>query len=45
MQDVEVIESAGRRPAAVLDQAARYHHGDGRLHRLVAAHPPPEEKP
>ena len=30
--------------AAVLDLAARYHHDDGRLHRLVvAAHPVPEE--
>jgi hypothetical protein len=28
----------------VLDLAARYHHDDGRLHRLVvAAHPLPEE--
>ncbi len=32
--------------AAVLDLAARYHHDDGRPHRLVvAAHPLPEEKP
>lgn len=33
--------------AAVLDLAARYHHDDGRPHRLVvAAHPrPPEENP
>jgi DNA-binding transcriptional ArsR family regulator len=31
--------------AAVLDLAARYHHDDGRPHRLVvAAHPAPEEK-
>ena len=31
--------------AAVLDLAARYHHDDGRPHRLlVAAHPLPEEK-
>jgi DNA-binding transcriptional ArsR family regulator len=31
--------------AAVLDLAARYHHDDGRMHRLVvAAHPRPEEK-
>ncbi|WP_434994569.1 winged helix-turn-helix domain-containing protein [Arthrobacter sp. Ld5] len=30
--------------AAVLDLAARYHHDDGRPHRLVvAAHPRPEE--
>jgi DNA-binding transcriptional ArsR family regulator len=30
--------------AAVLDLAARYHHDDGRAHRLVvAAHPLPEE--
>ena len=30
--------------AAVLDLAARYHHDDGRPHRLVvAAHPLPEE--
>jgi hypothetical protein len=30
--------------AAVLDLAARYHHDDGRPHRLViAAHPTPEE--
>jgi DNA-binding transcriptional ArsR family regulator len=30
--------------AAVLDLAARYHHDDGRPHRLVvAAHPKPEE--
>jgi len=30
--------------AAVLDLAARYHHDDGRMHRLVvAAHPCPEE--
>jgi DNA-binding transcriptional ArsR family regulator len=30
--------------AAVLDLAARYHHDDGRAHRLViAAHPKPEE--
>ena len=30
--------------AAVLDLAARYHHDDGRPHRLfVAAHPVPEE--
>jgi DNA-binding transcriptional ArsR family regulator len=32
--------------AAVLDLAARYHHDDGRPHRLiVAAHPKPEEAP
>jgi DNA-binding transcriptional ArsR family regulator len=32
--------------AAVLDLAARYHHDDGRPHRLVvAAHPKPEETP
>jgi broad specificity phosphatase PhoE len=32
--------------AAVLDLAARYHHDDGRPHRLVvAAHPKPEENP
>ena len=32
--------------AAVLDLAARYHHDDGRPHRLVvAAHPVPEEIP
>jgi hypothetical protein len=32
--------------AAVLDLAARYHHDDGRPHRLVvAAHPLPEENP
>ena len=32
--------------AAVLDLAARYHHDDGRPHRLVvAAHPLPEEHP
>jgi DNA-binding transcriptional ArsR family regulator len=32
--------------AAVLDLAARYHHDDGRPHRLVvAAHPKPEEQP
>ena len=32
--------------AAVLDLAARYHHDDGRPHRLVvAAHPVPEEAP
>ena len=32
--------------AAVLDLAARYHHDDGRPHRLlVAAHPLPEESP
>jgi DNA-binding transcriptional ArsR family regulator len=31
--------------AAVLDLAARYHHDDGRPHRLVvAAHPKPEEQ-
>lgn len=31
---------------AVLELAARYHHDDGRLHRLVvAAHPKPEETP
>ncbi|RHA44465.1 ArsR/SmtB family transcription factor [Cellulomonas rhizosphaerae] len=30
--------------AAVIDLAARYHHDDGHLHRLVvAAHPVPEE--
>jgi hypothetical protein len=30
--------------AAVLDLAARYHHDDGRPHRLiVAAHPKPED--
>jgi hypothetical protein len=30
--------------AAILDLAARYHHDDGRPHRLViAAHPKPEE--
>jgi hypothetical protein len=30
--------------AAVLDLVARYHHDDGRPHRLVvAAHPTPEE--
>jgi DNA-binding transcriptional ArsR family regulator len=32
--------------AAVLDLATRYHHDDGRPHRLViAAHPKPEEIP
>jgi DNA-binding transcriptional ArsR family regulator len=32
--------------AAVLDLAARYHHDDGRPHRLVVfAHPRPEEDP
>ncbi|MGQ0803765.1 MAG: ArsR/SmtB family transcription factor [Actinomycetota bacterium] len=32
--------------AAVMDLAARYHHDDGRPHRLViAAHPKPEETP
>ncbi len=32
--------------AAVLDLAARYHHDDGRPHRLVvAAHPKPENAP
>jgi DNA-binding transcriptional ArsR family regulator len=32
--------------AAVLDLSARYHHDDGRPHRLVvAAHPKPEETP
>jgi DNA-binding transcriptional ArsR family regulator len=32
--------------AAVVDLAARYHHDDGRPHRLVvAAHPRPEETP
>lgn len=32
--------------AAVLDLAARYHHDDGRPHRLVVfAHPRPEEVP
>jgi DNA-binding transcriptional ArsR family regulator len=32
--------------ATVLDLAARYHHDDGRPHRLVvAAHPTPEETP
>jgi DNA-binding transcriptional ArsR family regulator len=32
--------------AAVVDLAARYHHDDGRPHRLiVAAHPKPEETP
>lgn len=32
--------------ATVLDLAARYHHDDGRPHRLViAAHPRPEENP
>jgi DNA-binding transcriptional ArsR family regulator len=32
--------------AAVMDLAARYHHDDGRPHRLVvAAHPRPEETP
>jgi DNA-binding transcriptional ArsR family regulator len=31
--------------AAVLDLAARYHHGDGRPHRLVvAAHPTPADE-
>src|SRR5918994_1483767 len=29
--------------AAVLDLAARYHHDDGRPHRLVVAPPPPPE--
>ena len=46
-----VTESAADRAAfaddlteAVLDLAARYHHDDGRPHRLVvAAHPLPEE--
>lgn len=52
MQDVEVIESK-EAAAAALDPvrarllgelAARYHHDDGRPHRLVvAAHPLPEE--
>jgi DNA-binding transcriptional ArsR family regulator len=32
--------------AAVIDLAARYHHDDGRPHRLVvAAHPKPKEMP
>jgi DNA-binding transcriptional ArsR family regulator len=32
--------------AAVLELAARYHHDDGRPHRLlVAAHPKPQESP
>ena len=32
--------------AAVLELVARYHHDDGRPHRLVvAAHPRPEETP
>ncbi len=32
--------------AAVLDLASRYHHDDGRPHRLiVAAHPKPKESP
>lgn len=32
--------------AAVVDLAARYHHDDGRPHRLVvAAHPKPQETP
>jgi DNA-binding transcriptional ArsR family regulator len=32
--------------AAVIDLAARYHHDDGRPHRLiVAAHPKPKETP
>jgi len=32
--------------AAVLELAARYHHDDRRLHRLVVvSHPKPEEKP
>jgi DNA-binding transcriptional ArsR family regulator len=32
--------------AAVLDLVARYHHDDGRPHRIVvAAHPKPEETP
>jgi hypothetical protein len=32
--------------ATVLDLAAKYHHDDGRPHRLVvAAHPKPEENP
>ena len=32
--------------ATVMDLAARYHHDDGRPHRLVvAAHPKPEESP
>jgi DNA-binding transcriptional ArsR family regulator len=32
--------------AAVLDLVSRYHHDDGRLHRLVvAAHPKPKETP
>ncbi|MGH8906331.1 MAG: helix-turn-helix domain-containing protein [Egibacteraceae bacterium] len=32
--------------AAVIDLASRYHHDDGRPHRLViAAHPRPEETP
>ena len=32
--------------AAVLDLAARYHHDDGRPHRLVvASHPKPKESP
>lgn len=32
--------------AAVIDLASRYHHDDGRPHRLiVAAHPRPEESP
>jgi DNA-binding transcriptional ArsR family regulator len=32
--------------AAVVELAARYHHDDGRMHRLVvAAHPKPKETP
>jgi hypothetical protein len=32
--------------AAVVELASRYHHDDGRPHRLlVAAHPKPEETP
>jgi predicted ArsR family transcriptional regulator len=37
---------ADKLTAAVMDLAARYHHDDGRPHRLVvAAHPKPEETP
>ena len=40
----ERAQFADELTAAVLDLAARYHHDDGRPHRLVvAAHPKPEE--
>ena len=44
--DEIAVNYADELTAAVIELAARYHHDDGRAHRLVVAAPPrPEESP